>query len=65
MIIVLFGLPSVGKNYAGNILKENFEFFLYDGDNDLSKKMRQALMSKKVINDAMQEGFFKRLFFNR
>jgi len=61
MIIVLFGLPGAGKTYIGNILKENFEFFLYNGDNDLPKRMRQALVSKEVIRDTMRNDFFKRL----
>jgi len=61
MIIVLFGLPGAGKTYIGNILKENFEFFLYNGDNDLPKRMRKALVSKEAISDTMRDEFFKRL----
>ncbi|MDO8583518.1 MAG: AAA family ATPase [bacterium] len=61
MIIVLFGLPGAGKTYVGNILKENFSFFLHDGDNDLPKLMKQTLMSKKAINNTMRDEFFKKL----
>lgn len=61
MLLILFGLPGAGKTYIGKLLKEKFGFYFYDGDNDLTYEMKQALKEKKVFNDSMRDVFFQKL----
>lgn len=61
MLLVVFGLPGAGKTYVGKLLEENYGFYFYDGDNDLTDEMKQALKEKKLFNDAMRDIFFQKL----
>lgn len=57
-LIILFGLPGTGKTYIGKILKKYFGFYFYDGDNDLTKEMIDAIKTKTVFTDQMRDRFF-------
>ena len=57
-LIILFGLPGTGKTYVGKILKEYFGFYFYDGDNDLTEEMIDAIKTKTVFTDQMRDRFF-------
>lgn len=61
MLLIVFGLPGAGKTYVGKLLKDEFDFYFYDGDNDLTDEMRQALKDKKLFNDSMRDVFFQNL----
>lgn len=54
MLIVLFGQPGTGKNYAGRIFAEDFGFFFYDADDDLPPDMWDAIQRKQIATDAMR-----------
>ena len=43
MIIYLYGLPGAGKNYIGNIISKNFNFYFKDADEYLPKYMKDKL----------------------
>lgn len=60
-IIVLFGLPGVGKSFVGNLLQTEFGFYHYDGDQSLPKIMKKAISQKLPITDAMRDIFFTNL----
>lgn len=60
-IIVIFGYPGVGKTYVGNVLKEKFGFYFYDGDTNLSIGMKQAIKTKTQFSKLMRLLFFQRL----
>lgn len=61
MLLIIFGLPGVGKTYIGNVLKNEFGFYFFDGDDDLTDEMKKALKEKKLFNDSMRDVFFQRL----
>lgn len=50
MLLILFGLPGVGKNYVGNILQEEFNYHFYDADDDLTPPLIEAIYQKKSFN---------------
>ena len=64
IVIVLFGKIGSGKTFAGEILKNHYHFYHYEGDQDLPLEMLEALNSNKPISDKMRGNFFKRLFIN-
>lgn len=59
-LYILFGLPGVGKTYAGNVFKDQFNYHLYDGDRDMSKEMRDVILSRGDVSDEMRDEFFER-----
>jgi carbohydrate kinase (thermoresistant glucokinase family) len=64
MLLILFGLPGAGKTYVGEILQQEFGFFLYDGDQDIPPKMRALIDAKQPLNDHLRDEFFERLITN-
>ena len=43
MLLYLYGLPGVGKNYIGKIFEEQFKFYFQDADKYLPFKMKKNL----------------------
>jgi gluconate kinase len=60
-IFVLFGLPGAGKTYTGKIAEKYFGYHLYDGDQDLTPEMQDAIDTQSVITDEMRDVFFSSL----
>lgn len=60
-LIVLFGLPGAGKTYVGKILEKYFDYYFYEGDNDLTEEMRQAIKIQRIFTDQMRDVFFEKL----
>lgn len=60
-LIVLFGLPGTGKTYVGKIFEKYFNYYFYEGDNDLTLEMKASIKTKTVFTDQMRDVFFKRL----
>jgi gluconate kinase len=58
-LIVLFGLPGTGKTFAGKIFEKYFNYYFYDGDNDLTPEMKSAIKTKTVFTDQMRDTFFE------
>lgn len=63
-LVVLFGLPGTGKSFVGKIFKKYFDYYFYDGDNDLTEEMREAIKVQKVFTDRMRDVFFEKLIRN-
>ena len=47
MIIYLYGLPAVGKNFIGELLKERYGFYFQDADKYLPKEMKLIENTKR------------------
>jgi len=60
-LIILFGLPGTGKTFVGKIFEKYFDYYFYDGDNDLTPEMKAAIKTKTVFTDTMRDVFFARL----
>ncbi|MDZ7587323.1 MAG: shikimate kinase [Patescibacteria group bacterium] len=60
-LIILFGPTGAGKTYIGKLLQQKFNYYFYDGDNDLTTEMKQALNSMQTITDRMRQKFITRL----
>ncbi|HSW96797.1 MAG TPA: shikimate kinase [Candidatus Saccharimonadales bacterium] len=63
-IYILFGLPGAGKTFVGKIFEEYFGFSFYEGDNDLTEEMKEAIRTKTTFTDAMRNIFFRDLIHN-
>jgi len=61
MILIVFGLPGVGKTFVGKILEKDFGFYLHDGDVDLPNEMRLTLSQNRVVTDEMRDAFFQNI----
>src|SRR6185436_10166319 len=59
-VIILFGLPGAGKTFVGKILEDYFGFYRYDGDQDMSQSLKDAIVAEKVT-DEMRDEFFNTL----
>lgn len=58
-LIILFGLPGTGKTYVGRVFEKYFNYYFYDGDNDLTEEMKNAIKTKTVFTNQMRDVFFK------
>jgi gluconate kinase len=56
--IILFGLPGTGKTYVGKIFEKYFDYYFYEGDNDLTSEMKTAIKTKTVFTDKMRDEYF-------
>ena len=57
--IILFGLPGTGKTYVGKVLEKYFGYYFYEGDNDLTPEMKEAIKVQRVFTDQMRDRYFK------
>src|SRR5690606_4548719 len=57
-LLVLFGIPGAGKTYVGRVLAADFGFHFRDVDQDLPDEMREAIVNKQPVTDAMRDAFF-------
>ncbi len=57
--VILFGLPGTGKTFVGKIFEKYFNYYFYDGDNDLTPEMKVAIKTKTVFTDQMRDVFFE------
>ncbi len=61
MIIILFGKPCVGKNFVGEILNEQFKFYFYDADDDLTEESKKSINKGILMTDKMRDKYFQRV----
>ena len=60
-IFILFGPPGAGKTFVGKIFQESFGFHFYDGDEDLTPRMKWAIDHRVPITDSQRDEFFSGL----
>jgi gluconate kinase len=58
MLLVLFGTPGSGKSYIGQILAEEFGFYHYEADIDLTPEIKETILQHEPISEAMREAYF-------
>ncbi len=58
MVLVLFGLPGVGKSFVSRILANRYNFISYEADDDLTPEMIEAIRLEQVFTTAMRHHFF-------
>ncbi len=63
-LIILFGLPGTGKTFVGKVFEKYFDYYFYDGDNDLTSETKEAIKTKTVFTDRMRNIFFEKLIRN-
>jgi gluconate kinase len=60
-IFVVFGLPGAGKTYVGEVMQMAFDYFMFDGDDELQDEMKEAIQNKSVILDQMRNTFIRNI----
>ena len=58
MIIILFGLPGVGKNYIGDFLSRKYNFYFYDADKAMTPKVKELVKQNKIVCNRDREECF-------
>lgn len=56
--IFLFGLAGSGKSYLANYISKQYGYFHYEGDDDLTMSMKQAIGDGRQFTDVMRAEFF-------
>jgi len=64
MIIYLYGLPGVGKNYIGEIFKNKFNFNFIDADDYLPINMKTKLKNGKYFTKEEVCNYHKIIAYN-
>ena len=59
MLIYLYGLPGVGKNYIGEIFKNKFNFHFQDADEYLPMNMKNKLKNEEHFTIKEVENYHK------
>jgi len=54
-------VPGAGKTYVGRVLAGEFDFHFRDVDQDLPDDMREAIVHKQPVTEAMRAAFFARV----
>lgn len=57
-LLFVFGSPGVGKSYVGRILRDEYRFFCYEADEDLSEEMIEAIRLQRIFTEKMRADFF-------
>lgn len=58
MLLILFGPPGAGKSFIGNLLEDDYDFYFYDADIDLTPKLREAIQNKQSFTQAMRDEYY-------
>lgn len=58
MIIFLFGKPGTGKNFIGDLIAENFNFYHYDADKDIPRFLVEKIRSGQLATDEERIEFY-------
>jgi len=61
MLLVLFGFPGAGKSFIGKMLQEEFGFYHYEADDDLTPPIREAVQKNKLVTEPLKEAYFKQV----
>jgi gluconate kinase len=55
MLLILFGLSGAGKNFVGEILAKEFDYYFWDADKDLPEAMRVKILKKELFTQDMRD----------
>ena len=59
MIVIIFGKPGAGKNFVGDVIAENFDFYHYDADSDIPKYLIDKIKTGQIATDQEREDFYQ------
>jgi gluconate kinase len=57
-VLLFYGLTGAGKSFAGNVVKNNSGWHLYEADEDLTPEMKQSIAEKKPFTPEMRDRYF-------
>lgn len=57
MLVFLFGLAGVGKNYVGEVISKHLQYKFVDADIWLTQGMLQAIKNKQLFTQDMLDNF--------
>ena len=57
MLLILIGLSGSGKNFVGEILAREFDFYFWDADIDIPQNMREQIYKKEFLSQKMRDEF--------
>lgn len=57
-IVFLFGLAGAGKSYLAQMIADNYSFFLYEADEDLTPAMKKAIQDKQSFTEEMRDEYY-------
>lgn len=55
MLIILFGLPGSGKNFVGQVFHDDFGYYFYDTDDDLTDEFKGSIVQGVVVSDETRD----------
>ncbi len=58
MIFLLFGKPGAGKNFVGDVISKNFDFYHYDADKDLPDYLIKKIKTNQLATDEERMDFY-------
>ena len=58
-ILIFFGKTGAGKSYTAKIFGQEFGYYLYDADLDLTVEMREAIETGQVFTAEMRTAYFE------
>jgi gluconate kinase len=61
MLLILFGLPGVGKSFAGQVLHSDFGFAFHEADDDIPDDYRQLVLAGEVVGEPMRDAYHRHL----
>jgi len=59
VLLILFGLSCSGKNFVGEILAREFNYYHWDADLDMPESMREQILKKEFFTQDMRDHFTK------
>lgn len=62
MLLVLFGYPGSGKSFIGKILENEYGFYHYEADRDLTPPIKEAILRNQPIPDQFRQDYFDVVF---
>lgn len=57
--LFLFGLAGVGKSFLAEHIAKKYAYYLYEGDDDITPDMRNAIAEKRHFTDEMRDEYFR------
>lgn len=60
-LLVFFGKTGVGKSYTAQLFAQEFGYYFYDADLDLTLEMQEAIVNEQVFTDNMRHNYFEHI----
>src|SRR6185312_6308619 len=57
MLLILFGLSGSGKNFVGEIIAKQFDYYHWDADLALTSAMKEQIPKQELFTQKMRDDF--------